>query len=274
MIANAAALTHLSRIAWMVLGLVAFPAAASSEQETPNARIYAAMATAAAKMAEKLSYDSLYGGDPDSHTVALDDCGGGGLQLGLTESDPQFDAAATAVWAFLLRKKLASMRLTEVGEPYIRRIEQITIKDMSAVRHHELFDAKWPAVLDMARALNTALRARNLRAGFEESPSGCGAGEVAYRLVPSDKSAKLFVIKSFYFLVCQARGVDPFDRQNCNGWNEATDRERLTGAGRYAYVALWPDGTSTNGNFQITDKTVDDIRDERRKDLLVITIRR
>jgi len=265
---------------WVWLTWAAAPAGSALAQRTTNDQTYAAVAEAVSKMAGRLSYDDITIRDPDTKTYDLVDCGTGRAKLGISDTDPQADAAGTAVWALLLRNRLSNMGLAEVGEPYIRRMEAMTVSLMgtdygriSQARRDQISAEQLKVYNAMAQALNSTLRARHLRDGFRVE-GGCGAGEVSYRLAPSDTSARLFVIKQFYFLVCQARGLDPLDRNRCSGWHEATGRDSLSGAGSYAYVAVWSDGSSTNGKFEITDKIADDIDSQRRKDLVVIPIRR
>jgi hypothetical protein len=178
--------------------------------------------------------------------------------LGLTQQDPFFNEAATAVWAVLLRQKLSRLGLTDIGEPYIRRVEQVTLVRMPVRDGGEFSDAKDPILQEMARALNSATHARNLPGGFV-TEGGCGAGEVAYRLAPSDQSVRPFVIKLLHFLICKACGINPNAVDSCIGWQEATGRAHLAGSGAYRYLAQWPDGSITNGSFEINDRVISDI---------------
>ena len=252
--------------AWALVLVLQLPVAPSSAQTTANEQQFTAMKTVAGRLVRGITFKSQYRDD-------VIDCGGGGVLLGLSESEPAFDMAATAVYVTLLRRRLTELGLADVGEPFIRQIEQITVakhrRDETIAAHQ----AKHAIAGKMGIALNTAMRNRNIKGAFEIE-GGCGAGEVKYRLVPSDKAARLFVIKQFYFQVCEARGLEGFDQKKCEGWQEATGRDEMSGAGMYKYSAVWPDGKVTTGDFPVTDKLVDDINNERRKPVVSIPINR
>jgi hypothetical protein len=256
----------MSASVWAVFGSFMLPAAPSVAQNASSNERLGAMKTAATRALGGLTFDSVYDND-------LTDCGSGALSLGLGESDPSFQEAATAAYSVLLRKKLSGMGLADTGEPYIRKIEQLVFGDNPRLTGKALDDAKAKTVEEMARVLNAAIKSKHLDGNFTIN-GGCGAGEVKYQLVPSDPSARLFVIKQFYFQVCEARGVEPFDQQKCAGWQEATGRNQLSGAGIYKYSATWPDGKVTTGDFPITDRVIDGIDNAPQKSVVTIPIQR
>jgi hypothetical protein len=88
------------------------------------------------------------------------------------------------------------------------------------------------------------------------------------RHIPTQPTAKVHVIKTFYYMLCQARGVDPLDLQGCYGWQDVLTG-KMEGAGGYKYLALWPDGKRQSGSFEVTKAAMEPMDDAK---LNVITI--
>jgi hypothetical protein len=200
----------------------------------------------------------------ESGASDLYSCGGGADALGLSPvdslsgSDKFYEIADTAAWSVLLEKKLNAGGLADVGAPYISSMERLTVQMFGATsyRHsqenyNQYFEEKDSLLGRMAKQLNEWIARRNVRGIRFVAEGGCGAGELLYRIAVNPPTAKVHVIKAFYYMLCQARGVDPLDLQGCFGWQDVLTG-KMEGAAGYRYLALWPDGRRQSGSFEVT----------------------
>ncbi|MEO1648801.1 MAG: hypothetical protein AAFR32_08285, partial [Pseudomonadota bacterium] len=52
---------------------------------------------------------------------------------------------------------------------------------------------------------------------------GCGAGEEIIEMTTAPSGGSIFLISHFKKLVCEGRGIDPFDTRKCAGWSQLID---------------------------------------------------
>ncbi len=102
----------------------------------------------------------------------------------------------------------------------------------------------------LARGLETWRKSNAPQLRPLVAEGGCGAGEapVRFKLRPL---GRLALIPRFYFAVCQAGGIDPYDRRRCHGWGEVAMDRDIYLSGNYAYAASWADGRSRHGDLRI-----------------------
>jgi hypothetical protein len=142
-------------------------------------------------------------------------CGGGAMALGLSESDSlsgssrYFQLADVAAWSVLLEKKLNTAGLANVAAPYITSMEQLTARiDTSggSTNFDRYSKEKENLLRKLADQLNKAAADKGIRGLRFTVEGGCGAGELLYRVAVTPPSAKVHIIKTFYYMLCQARG--------------------------------------------------------------------
>jgi len=123
-------------------------------------------------------------------------------------------------------------------------------------------DAKYVQLLErMVKDLNTYGKSRKDLPRFVHE-GGCGGGEVEVEIKTNPPGGTVSVISLFSYKLCQARGINPDDRERCSGWWEAVSvSEDLIG--EYQYHAEWPDGKKKKGKFRIGKKTTITISPEK-----------
>ncbi|MEO1048503.1 MAG: hypothetical protein AAFW59_09280, partial [Pseudomonadota bacterium] len=82
---------------------------------------------------------------------------------------------------------------------------------------------------------------------------GCGAGEEIIEMTTAPSGGSIFLISHFKKLVCEGRGIDPFDTRKCAGWSQLIDGSVGSVVGDYFYVVRWPDGESAQGAIGFDD---------------------
>jgi hypothetical protein len=80
----------------------------------------------------------------------------------------------------------------------------------------------------------------------------CGGGEIPIRLITRPESAKVYIIKLFDYTLCEARNIEPSDKERCFGWR-LNAPDVLDMSGWYQYQAIWPDGKVSSGRFSVAD---------------------
>jgi hypothetical protein len=76
---------------------------------------------------------------------------------------------------------------------------------------------------------------------------GCGAGEDLIEIATEPGGGSVFLISHFRKLVCEGKGLDPFDLRRCPGWRQVADGSVESVVGDYFYVVRWPGGASARG---------------------------
>lgn len=102
----------------------------------------------------------------------------------------------------------------------------------------------------MAHALNRSLHRRSYVVD-----GGCGAGEIpVLGKIPVGSAALL--INTFHLTLCQARGMDPWNRQACYGW-KAVGKVPMLLADAYRYVITMTNGSKKIGDVLVAEKMVE-----------------
>ena len=85
--------------------------------------------------------------------------------------------------------------------------------------------------------------------------SGCGAGEISATIKSDPPHARIQLISTFTYLVCEAKSLEPEKADTkCDGWYDAANETRISGLLKYR--ATWPDGVSRVDNLN-ADKVND-----------------
>jgi hypothetical protein len=77
--------------------------------------------------------------------------------------------------------------------------------------------------------------------------TGCGAGDQIVTILAEPKDGRVYLISEFFYELCKAQGIDPFDTDRCSQWEEVVNQGIAFVAGRYYYLARWPDGAIRKG---------------------------
>lgn len=171
--------------------------------------------------------------------------------------------------------------IAEYGEQLDRArlkigLEQLGLDDQSLIasfnRHN---DDGSNQIRQLNEALLAAYQAGKIReiAVVIDLSEGCGAGEIPVKLVSNPPFSKLRIISEFYFSICEIRSKDPWSPQYCRlGWNDVlAEREMLSGA--YRYVATWPDGHQSKGQFKIGAAQLDTAEANESNPVLTLRLR-
>ena len=76
-----------------------------------------------------------------------------------------------------------------------------------------------------------------------------GGGSMITFKIPAE--ARMFLIPPLYIKYCQNQGIDPSDRVACDHYREVIDGSEEMLAGLYTYVAIWSDGYTRTGQFEL-----------------------
>ncbi|MGJ8572550.1 MAG: hypothetical protein ACSHXI_17815 [Hoeflea sp.] len=87
----------------------------------------------------------------------------------------------------------------------------------------------------------------------------CGDGGFTVEFVSEPDGARLWVLYEFDYLLCQAKGIDPWNISGGSDcpWMETSvgsvdfDSEVYVDSGNYRFVARWPDGHETTGRRKL-----------------------
>jgi hypothetical protein len=163
-------------------------------------------------------------------------------------------------------------KLTALGFKNGAAVSMMAIADLSAIEglaartaraepdtdteKNKYLDQKSSLLKALAHHLNEAIKDKHIKNITFKNEGGCGAGELFYRIAVSPPQAKVHIIKAFYFLLCQAKGIDPLDLQSCYGWQDVLTG-KMEGAGLYKYLAVLPNGKQQSGGFEVTEADLD-----------------
>lgn len=75
---------------------------------------------------------------------------------------------------------------------------------------------------------------------------GCGDGGITAIIQLDPPDARVWLISEFDYRLCELRGYDPKDRENCR-WREETGHIFSVVGGNYRFYAEWKDGRSVFG---------------------------
>ena len=86
---------------------------------------------------------------------------------------------------------------------------------------------------------------------------GCGAAETPILVKTNPAGGRVWLITKFGFALCNARGIDGWNRTSCDRWFEADSDRPAELSGNYAYQARWPDGGAARGDKRIDPSSSD-----------------
>ena len=86
------------------------------------------------------------------------------------------------------------------------------------------------------------------RKTFSPSEGGCGAGDSFVKVSAQPSNARIFIIPTFFYELCRAKGQNPEDTTRCVYWREVL-RPVESIAGDYRYRVRWHDGTTREGTL-------------------------
>jgi hypothetical protein len=239
-------------VLFATLGSMGMISSAAQGQQTPslqgipNETMFSTMLRVAESYSA--SADDSFLGHGRGGSIDFFRCGGG-LKDVMADNDPYYDLTELAVFITVLSRHLKSEGTYQVAEPYLNRLTKYG--DAKAMRidpkspHNSAWKDDNLALLEnLAYVLNKSLhRQRYVVEG------GCGAGEIR-TLVKIPVGSAAVLINTFHFMLCQARGMDPWNAQVCYGWKSVGKVPMLL-AGAYRYVI-----TMTNGSKKIGDVLV------------------
>lgn len=82
----------------------------------------------------------------------------------------------------------------------------------------------------------------------------CGAGEDLIEISTEPVGGSVLLISHFRKLVCEGKGIDPFDTRRCRGWRQVADGSVASVIGDYFYVVRWPGGATARGMIGFDDR--------------------
>jgi hypothetical protein len=219
---------------------------APSVQGIPNETMFSSMLRVAESYSASLD-DSFLGHGPGGG-IDFFRCGRGPKDF-MADDDPYYDVTELAFFIAVLSRHLKAEGTYPVAEPFLNRLIKYGEVEATRINAKAVHNGSWKddniALLEnLAYVLNKTLhRQRYVVEG------GCGAGEIRTLVkIPAGSAAVL--INTFHFMLCQARGMDPWNAQVCYGW-KAVGKVPMLMAGAYRYVI-----TMTNGSKKIGDVLV------------------
>jgi len=185
----------------------------------------------------------------------LQNCGG---QTWLPSTAPKEERedAATAYYALFLERVM-----TVAGYPRSVWHPMISDWELSARRD---YDTWGNLIMDklLAEVRIAAERYRRThpsvpyitQEGRSPAEGGCGAGDRMIKVAAQPSSARIFIIPTFFYDLCQAKGRNPDDTTHCGYWREVLGPVQSI-SGEYRYRVHWHDGTTRTGTLLPSDST-------------------
>jgi hypothetical protein len=162
----------------------------------------------------------------------------------------------------------------EVYEGPLRAYEDWSLAAIIQGKEPQRFDDRpglWDSAHDQAQ-LRLAAQVEAIRAKLQPGlpkvvlEGGCGAGGTSYLIKTQPADGRVWLVTRFGFKTCQAMGVDPWDRQKCNRWDEVDPDQPMALSGTYVYQASWRNGARGKGEKRLESTEAD-------PELPVVTIR-
>jgi hypothetical protein len=221
----------------------------SNIHSLPNEQMFSTIRRVAGQFSNSGGYSSWYG-EYDGK-IDLISCGVGADKI-LSGDDPYADPVDLAIWINVLSRQLKQDGTYEVAQPYLSRLIAYGNAETRRIDNGTKQMNRWGEnnkvlLENMAQALNVSIgRKRYIVEG------GCGAGEIDV-LVKIPVGATASFINLFRFSLCQARGLDPWNKGTCFGWKEV-GKLSLSLSGAYRYLLVSANGNKKSGDFQINQK--------------------
>jgi hypothetical protein len=246
---------------FLCLGSLAVSSVAVAQSSEDPADLYAGIRISVRETIEdetRFSNLSRDPGDPYDLVTCLD-----AEQLGLRSDDPLYFPVSIALDAEIYRRDFSKLAIPEaIWANALSAIDQVGVAVLQDRRTLPL--KQWQraaqrreAELDAARnRLLTDLNAyRKSKPDLPEftSEGGCGAREVEVTITTTPRGGTVSYIPVFSYKLCEARKINPEDLTHCDGWLRAS-KVAKTLAGKYRFIAIWPDGRQKKGILDITGK--------------------
>jgi hypothetical protein len=87
-----------------------------------------------------------------------------------------------------------------------------------------------------------------------------GAGGQVVTILTDPSAGRVSLIPIFFYKLCRAQGIDPYDRYACDRWREIPRGVSRMVSGDYRYVVDWGDGEQREGTLPFNSKGDGDFR--------------
>ncbi|WP_143788570.1 hypothetical protein [Paraburkholderia phenazinium] len=166
---------------------------------------------------------------------------------------PELDAMENLILTNIARRLARPVRLQTYEIPIGMGAKNDVDFDNGRMANLEReFAGSWNAyVVSLSNAQRSKLSL------LEGVPDGCGAGETEYEVMTTPPGGRIRLISDMDAMVCEARKIDPWDFNLCQGWTAVLSKT-MGLVGTYRYVVDWPNGQS------VRDKVIVDQQRDRR----------